>query len=216
MNVAEHVERVARKTPKHPAIRFEGRTVTYEVLNACASALAGALRKKGVRRGDRVALYLPNIPAFMLAYLAVQKVGGIAVSINSIFKSEETKYILNDSGAKVVFTVAELLPNVPRRRVPLGQGTSSCARERAPMRNRSMTGSRSALPISGPRDMGAGRSGRAALFLRHHRVSQGRDPDAQQHRLQHPRRRRSIPATAPATGWRCSCRCFTSSRRTTS
>src|SRR3989304_10190751 len=114
MNVAEHVERVARKTPKHPAIRFEGKTLSYEVLNANANALAGARGKKGVRRGDRVALYMPNIPAFALAYLAVEKVGAIAVSINSIFKSEETRYILDDSGAKVVFTVAELLPNVPR------------------------------------------------------------------------------------------------------
>jgi len=114
MNVAEHVERVARKTPHHPAIRFEGKTVTYEVLNACANALAGALRKKGVKRGDRVALYLPNIPAFALAYLAAQKAGCIAVSINSIFKAEEARYIIDDSGAKVLFTVAELLPNVSR------------------------------------------------------------------------------------------------------
>jgi long-chain acyl-CoA synthetase len=114
MNVAEHVERIAGKTPKHPAIRFEGKTVTYGVLNACANALAGALQKKGVRRGDRVALYLPNIPAFALAYLAAEKIGAIAVSINSIFKAEETRYILEDSGAKIVFTVAGLLPNVPR------------------------------------------------------------------------------------------------------
>ena len=116
MNIAEHVERAAAKKPQHPAIRFEGRTVTYEVLNACANALAGALRRKGVARGDRVALYLPNIPAFALAYLAIQKAGGIAVSINSIFKSEEAKYIIDDSGAKVVFTVADLLDNVTRDR----------------------------------------------------------------------------------------------------
>jgi long-chain acyl-CoA synthetase len=126
MNIAEHVERVAKKTPDHPAIRFEGKTVTYEVLNACASALAGALRKKGVRRGDRVALYLPNIPAFPLAYLAVQKAGGVAVSINSMFKAEEAKYILDDSGAKVLFTVAELLPNVSRSGSPSLQHVVSC------------------------------------------------------------------------------------------
>ena len=118
MNVSQHVERAARKTPEHPAIRFEGKTVTYQVLNACANALAGVLQKKGVRRGDRVALYMPNIPAFALAYLAVEKVGGIAVSINSIFKSEETRYILEDSGAKIVFTVADLMPNVPLAECP--------------------------------------------------------------------------------------------------
>ncbi|OGA19764.1 MAG: long-chain fatty acid--CoA ligase [Betaproteobacteria bacterium RIFCSPLOWO2_12_FULL_63_13] len=114
MNIAQHVERMARNSPQHPAIRFEGKSVSYAVLNDCAGALAGALKRKGVRRGDRVALYLPNIPAFALAYVAILKAGAIAVSINSIFKAEETKFILNDSGAKVVFTVAELLSNVPR------------------------------------------------------------------------------------------------------
>src|SRR3970040_1043845 len=118
MNVSQHVERAARKTPGHPAIRFEAKTVTYQVLNACATARAGVFKKKGFRRGDRVALYMPNIPAFALAYLAVEKVGGIAVSINSIFKSEETRYILDDSGAKIVFTVADLMPNVPLAECP--------------------------------------------------------------------------------------------------
>ena len=118
MNIANHVERAANTSPDRPAIRFEGKSVSYAVLNSCANALAAALKRKGVRRGDRVALYLPNIPAFALAYVAVQKAGGIAVSINSIFKSEETKFVLNDSGAKVVFTTAELLPNVPRDACP--------------------------------------------------------------------------------------------------
>jgi long-chain acyl-CoA synthetase len=114
VNVAEHVERAACSAPQHPAIIFEGKTLSYEVLNLCSSALADTLRRKGVRRGDRVALYLPNIPAFALAYLAVQKAGAIAVSINSLFKSEEVKYVLEDSGSKVVFTVGELLQFVPR------------------------------------------------------------------------------------------------------
>src|SRR3990172_8880781 len=114
MNVAEHVERAAHRLRNHPAILFEGRQVSYETLDYCASALADSLARHGVRRGDRVALYLPNIPAFALAYVAILKAGAIAVSINSIFKAEETKFVLNDSGAKVVFTVAELLSNVPR------------------------------------------------------------------------------------------------------
>jgi long-chain acyl-CoA synthetase len=78
MNIAQHVERIARRTPGHPAVLFEGRTLTYGVLDQCASALADALRRHGVNRGDRVALYLPNIPAFALAYLAIQKAGAIA------------------------------------------------------------------------------------------------------------------------------------------
>lgn len=126
MNIANHVERVARRTPGRQAIVFEGRDISYGALDACACALAHTLKANGVRRGDRVALYLPNIPAFMLAYLAGEKLGAIVVSVNSIFKSEEVKYLLNDSGAKVVFTTAELLPNVPRHECPSVEKTVIC------------------------------------------------------------------------------------------
>lgn len=126
MNIAEHVERTARRDPDHAAIVFEGTPVSYGVLDLCASALADSLRKHGVQRGDRVALYLPNIPAFALVYVAVQKIGAIAVSINSIFKSEEVRYIVNDARAKVLFTTAELLPNVPRPDCPSIEHTVLC------------------------------------------------------------------------------------------
>ncbi len=114
MNVAQHVARAARRNPDHAALRLEGQSVSYAVLDRCSSALAGALARHGVHPGDRVALYLPNIPAYALAYLATLKAGAIAVSVNAIFKSEEVRYIVNDAGAKVVFTTAALLPNLPR------------------------------------------------------------------------------------------------------
>ncbi|MBE0615329.1 MAG: long-chain fatty acid--CoA ligase [Burkholderiales bacterium] len=126
MNIAQHVERIARQDPGRKAIIFEGKHISYGALETCAGALARSLRANGVQRGDRVALYLPNIPAFMLSYLAGLKVGAIVVSVNSIFKSEEVKYLLNDSGAKVVFTTAELLPNVPREECPSLEKTVLC------------------------------------------------------------------------------------------
>src|SRR5262245_65508712 len=97
MNVAEHVERAARRHRNHAAILFEGKRLTYETLDYCASALAHSLAQHGVRRRDRIALYLPNTPAFALAYLAGLKVGPIVVSINAIFKWAEVRYILNDA-----------------------------------------------------------------------------------------------------------------------
>ncbi len=118
MNIASHVERIARTAPGRKAIVFEGQDISYGALELCAGALAAALKSEGIQRGDRIALYLPNIPAFMLAYLAGQKIGAIVVSINSMFKAEEVKYIVNDSGAKLMFTTAELLPNVPRGECP--------------------------------------------------------------------------------------------------
>ncbi len=126
MNIANHVERVARATPGRKAIVFEGRHISYGALDACAGALAASLRVNGVRRGDRIALFLPNIPAFMLAYLAGQKAGAIVVSVNSMWKSDEVQYLLNDAGVKVVFTTAELLPNVARSRCPTVKKTVIC------------------------------------------------------------------------------------------
>jgi long-chain acyl-CoA synthetase len=72
VNIANHVERIARTAPARKAIVLEGQDISYGALDACANALASTLKAKGVRRGDRVALYLPNIPAFMLAFLAGQ------------------------------------------------------------------------------------------------------------------------------------------------
>jgi long-chain acyl-CoA synthetase len=118
MNIAEHVERGARFFPDHPAILFEGSELSYRELNLRANRLANALQAHGVQRGDRVALYLPNIPNFAVCYVAALKAGAIAVSINSIFKSEEVKYIVNDSGAGLLFTVGDLLANVPREACP--------------------------------------------------------------------------------------------------
>src|SRR5215510_11730759 len=126
MNVAEHVQRAAARMPNHPAIRFEGKAVTYKTLDYCAAALADSLARHGVRRGDRIALYLPNIPAFPLAYLAGLKIGAIVVSINSIFKWEEVRYIVNDAHPKVVFTTADLLPNLSRPECPSIEHTVLC------------------------------------------------------------------------------------------
>jgi long-chain acyl-CoA synthetase len=118
MNIAQHVERAARFFPDKPAILFEGAQLRYADLNQRANRLANALKANGVRRGDRVALYLPNIPEFAVCYCAILKAGAIAVSINAIFKSEEVRFIIEDSGAKALFTTGELLPNVPRAELP--------------------------------------------------------------------------------------------------
>lgn len=118
MNLAEPLHRWAREAPDHPAILFEGRTLTYAELDAAAGRLAHALRAHGVGAGDRVALYLPNVPEFAIAYYAAQRLGAITVSINAIFKSAEVEHLLVDSGACVVFTLAEIVGFVPRERCP--------------------------------------------------------------------------------------------------
>jgi long-chain acyl-CoA synthetase len=113
MNISQHIERAAKFFPDQPAILFEGTSMTYRDLSARVDRLANALAANGAGRGQCVALYLPNIPSFAIGYLATVRIGAIALSINSMYKSEELKYILNDSGSVLIFTTGELLPNIP-------------------------------------------------------------------------------------------------------
>ncbi len=118
MNIAKNVERASLYFPQKADLIFEGRTISYEELNGRVNRLAKALRAMGVEKGDRIALFLPNIPAFPIVYLAVQKLGAIAVSINAMSKKREIKYIAGDSGCKIVFTTSELRGEVPREALP--------------------------------------------------------------------------------------------------
>lgn len=135
MNLASNLERHAAERPAHAAVRFEGGSLGYAELDAAASRLAQGLRARGIAAGERVALYLPNIPEYLVAYYAAQKLGAITVAINSIFRSAEVQYLLADSGARVVFTVAELVPFVPRAECPAleqivvceGEAPAGCA-----------------------------------------------------------------------------------------
>lgn len=115
MNIAWNVERAARFFPDKAAIIFEGREISYKELNDTANRLANTFLAKGVCPGDRVALYLPNIPAFCVSYLATAKIGAIAVSVNPMLTTGELEYLLNDSEAVLLCTVEELLPNVRKR-----------------------------------------------------------------------------------------------------
>jgi len=118
MNVAQNVERAAKYFPDKPAVIFEGTSLSYGELNTRVNRLASTLSENGVARGDRVALYLPNIPAFIIAYLAIVRMGAIAVSVNSMLKADELQYILNDAGAMLLFATNDLLGNVSLDRCP--------------------------------------------------------------------------------------------------
>jgi long-chain acyl-CoA synthetase len=113
MNISNHIKRSRRFFPNKPAIIFGDQVYSYALLDETVSRLGNALRGLSVGRGDRVALYLPNGPEFVIAYLAAVRIGAIAVSINAMFKREEVQHILTDSGAKVLFTLSDLLVYVP-------------------------------------------------------------------------------------------------------
>ncbi len=118
MNIARHVEAGAANYPNRVALRFEGATFSYSRLEADAGRLAAFLSQRGVVAGSRVGLYLPNCPLFVIGYLAILKIGSIAVSLNPLCKSSEVRSALHDCGAMVVISNEELAAHIPRHELP--------------------------------------------------------------------------------------------------
>src|SRR5262245_38162965 len=110
MNVAQHIDRAARFFPTGAAIVSDSQVTTYSQLRARIHHVAAGLVAAGVKPGDRVALLLPNIPAFVVAYQACQWVGAVTVSLNVMLTTEELRYVLADSGAGMIFTTETLWP----------------------------------------------------------------------------------------------------------
>ena len=94
--VADHGER--------PAIRLDGLVLSYAQLYDAASRLTSVLKSLGVSAGDRVAVMLPNVPAFPIVFFGALGAGAVVVPMNPLLKSREIAYYLSDSGAKVLFT----------------------------------------------------------------------------------------------------------------
>ncbi|MDJ0270270.1 MAG: AMP-binding protein [Aigarchaeota archaeon] len=92
----------ARKYPWRTAIYYEGVELSYEQLDRASDRVAASLSRLGVVKGDRVALYLPNSPQFVICLYGALKAGAIVVPCNPAYKEMELNYQLKDSGAKIL------------------------------------------------------------------------------------------------------------------
>jgi long-chain acyl-CoA synthetase len=88
-----------------PAVLFKGTTVTYRQLDDESTAFAAALHAMGVRKGDRVALVLPNCPQFLIAEFGAWKAGAIVVALNPTYSEREFEQALESTRATVVVTL---------------------------------------------------------------------------------------------------------------
>src|SRR6266540_4025123 len=113
MNVFEGLKRSRTFLREENALWFENGALTYESLYHQALRIAHALKKEGVGRGDKVCLFLPNVPEFVMSYYAAAAIGGVVVSINVMNKRDEVSYIVNDCDAKALITSEEILDQIP-------------------------------------------------------------------------------------------------------
>src|SRR5271157_5609528 len=95
-------EQACEKYPTNIAISFLGEEFTYEQLKRLIYRFATGLAGLGIKKGDRVLLYLTNSVQLIVAFLACQKVGAVAVLVSPIYTSHEIGYMIKDSGVKTV------------------------------------------------------------------------------------------------------------------
>ncbi|MGH3437873.1 MAG: class I adenylate-forming enzyme family protein, partial [Sciscionella sp.] len=103
-----------RRAPDNIAIHYFDGVITVSELDGLSDAFGVALSERGIRRGDRVGVYLQNVPQFVITLLAVWKIGAIAVSINPMNKQRELTTLLTDSGSVVLICLESLYDKVAR------------------------------------------------------------------------------------------------------
>jgi long-chain acyl-CoA synthetase len=102
----------ARSYPNRVATEFYGKKTTYSELEASVNRFANALLILHVKKGDRVAIMLPNIPQCVIAYYAILKVGAIAVMTNPLYVERELEVQLSDCGAEVIVALDLFYPRI--------------------------------------------------------------------------------------------------------
>ncbi|MFQ6073984.1 MAG: AMP-binding protein, partial [Candidatus Bathyarchaeia archaeon] len=116
----ELLRNTARKHPDHVAIVFLGKRITYRELDMLSDRFATALHDMGVKKGDRVALYLPNVPQYVISYYGALKIGAITTAISPLAKEREAEFQLVNSGAETLVCLDILYPTIEAVREKTG------------------------------------------------------------------------------------------------
>jgi long-chain acyl-CoA synthetase len=110
------LEDSARVFGERTAVVYGEEAFSYSELDSLSNRFANALLGLGVEKGDCVALYLPNIPQFIIAYFGALKAGAVATAISPLHREREVEYQLYDSGAQIVVALDSLYPIVEKVR----------------------------------------------------------------------------------------------------
>jgi len=142
-SVVDLLEGAMQRYADRPAFRCLGETLTYADADRLSRAFAAYLQRNlGVAKGDRVAVMMPNIPAFPIAAMGILRAGAIQVNVNPLYTCRELEHQLNDSGAGIIVifngsspTLAEIVGKTQVKRViavRLGDGTAAALPGPAP------------------------------------------------------------------------------------
>jgi len=117
-------DRMSEIYSNRPAVMYLGETFSYRRLRELSERFAGGLRTLGVKKGDRVMIYIPNCIQWIIGFLAIQKIGAVLVPISPIYTSFEIEYMIKDAGVETVICqdtnfgyVKEVLPTTGVKRI---------------------------------------------------------------------------------------------------
>lgn len=110
--IVDILDDIVRERPDHPALLFSGTQISYLQLARLSDAFAAALVALGVKKGDRLALLLPNCPQFLIAQLGGFKAGAIVAPINPLYTERELEHALLECGAETVIVLSSFYEKV--------------------------------------------------------------------------------------------------------
>jgi len=112
MPLSHLLKRTAEKYPGNTAVIFQNEKISFEDLDLLSDRFAAALSSLNMKKGDRIALFLPNIPQFVISYYGALKVGAVVTAVSPLSKERELEYQLNDSEAETTVALDTLYPLV--------------------------------------------------------------------------------------------------------
>ena len=114
------LEEAARKYPDRACTIFKGAVISYRDMNKMADSIAAALVEMGVKKGDRVGMFMPNIPQFVPAYFGILKAGAVVVAVNPTYPVEEILMPVNDAAIEVMFCMSRFYGKLKEVRAKSG------------------------------------------------------------------------------------------------
>ncbi|MFN2435807.1 MAG: long-chain fatty acid--CoA ligase [Desulfotignum sp.] len=118
--VPQFLKESAARFPDHPALIFQGYSVSFRELDEMVGKFAAALKDFGIKKGDSVAILLPNVIPCVVAYYAILRIGGIVVFNNPLYSDPELEHQFTDSGSKFLITLDLLVERMVKLREKTG------------------------------------------------------------------------------------------------
>ena len=110
MSLGEFLAQSVRRNPGKVYLQIAGQQITYQEFYSKVRRTASLFRDMGVGRGDRVCLFLPNVPEFHYCWFGLSLIGAISVPVNVAYRRDESAYIFDNAGARAVVAHTTLLP----------------------------------------------------------------------------------------------------------